>query len=87
MKKLGSFLSRFQDLTPPNDAIKGALVAAILDTIDVSVTKKDIEITRGTAFVMTSSITKSMITLNRAAILAELYQSLPKSREVVKDVR
>lgn len=87
MKKIADFLSRFKSLTPPDDAIKKELAAAIEEALHVPVGKKSIQIAHGVAFVAGSSVMKSAITVNRGKILQSLYDALPKSRESVRDVR
>jgi hypothetical protein len=87
MKSVGDFLSRFKSLTPPDDAIKKEVAAAIEEALHVSVSKKSIQIAHGVAFVAGSSIMKSALAVNRGKILQSLYDALPKSCESVRDVR
>ncbi len=87
MKPLDAFLARFKDLTPPQDAVKTAVANAIREVADIEVSKKQIQIAHGTAFIAVSSLAKSVIATSKAAVLTELYERLPKAREVVRDVR
>jgi hypothetical protein len=87
MKKISGFLERFSKLTPPDDAVKRELAAAISEALHTAVSKKAIQIAHGVAFVAGSSVMKSAIAINRGKILQSLYDALPKSRESVRDVR
>jgi len=87
MKLAKDFLSRFQNLTPPDEALKSALAKAVQAIAGVPVTKKDVTFANGIAFIDCSSIAKSTIRINRAEILKELYTELPKARDAVRDIR
>ncbi len=87
MKTLDNFLSKFQNLTPPDDALRRA-VADIISTITkVPIKKSDVSISNSVAFIQCSSVAKSAIRIKRGAILEELFLSLPKARERVRDIR
>lgn len=87
MKNISNFLARFSSLTPPDGAVKREVAAAIEGALRVPVSPRAIQIARGVAFVSGSSIMKSAISVKRGAILAALYDALPKARESVRDVR
>ncbi len=87
MKSAGDFLSRFKSLAPPNDAVRRAVAKAVRAVAGVPVEKEAVTIARGVAFVECSSVAKSAIRASRGAILKELFLELPKSRDIVRDVR
>lgn len=87
MKLIGDFLSRFTSLTPPNDAVKGAVVDAVQHVVGARVLKKDVRIQNGTAFVTGSSIMKNTLRVKRSEVLDALYAALPQSRDTIRDVR
>ncbi|MES2134728.1 MAG: hypothetical protein V4449_00605 [Patescibacteria group bacterium] len=87
MKLVNDFLARFQNLTPPDDAIRRAVASSVSFIAKVPVKKEDISISNNVAFVKCSSIAKSAIQVARGAILAELFQEIPKARNIVRDIR
>jgi len=87
MKRIGDFLTRFQNLTPPDDAVKKAVVDVVADELGVSIAKKDVYIKQNVAHVKTTSIIKNTLALNRGRILSALYTKLPKLKDTIRDVR
>lgn len=87
MKQVGSFLSRFQNLTPPDEAVKNEIARAVKNIAGVPVSKKNVTLARGIAFIDCSSVGKSVIRTRKAEILEEIFAALPKARESVRDVR
>lgn len=87
MKLVGDFLSRFRNLTPPDEAVREALARIARSVAGVPITKKEVSLSRGAAFIDCSSVAKSLLRVHRGEILRELYGELPKSREVVRDIR
>jgi|CXWL01.1.fsa_nt_gi hypothetical protein len=87
MKKINSLLSRFQNITPPNDAIRRAVAKAISDIAGVKIKREDVTLQRGVAFIKCSSVAKSVIRSSRSAILSEIVRELPSARDTVRDLR
>lgn len=87
MKKIGNLLSRFQNMTPPDDAVRRAVAKAVVDVAGVKIKREDVTLQRGVAFIKCSSVAKSVIRSRRAAILAEVAAGLPKARDQVRDIR
>ncbi len=87
MKLLGGFLSRFQNLTPPNDAVKKAIIEVIKDVAGVPLKKEQVTISNDIVFLQCSSIAKSTIRVQRGQIFAELRERLPKADTLVRDIR
>ncbi len=87
MKKINSLLSRFQNITPPNDAIRRAVAKAVSDIAGVKIKREDVTLQRGIAFIKCSSIAKSVIRSSRSAILSEIVRELPSARDAVRDLR
>lgn len=87
MKLVGDFLARFQNLTPPHDALKRAVTNALFDVLKISVSMEQVSIQNGIAFVRTSSIVRNKIHLERARILETIFTEMPKARDLLRDVR
>lgn len=87
MKSIGSFLSKFNSLTPPDDSVKNAVLTAVQDVVGAPLQKRDLNIKNGVVYVKASSVLKSAIMVNRARILEALFDTLPKSRDTVRDIR
>ncbi len=87
MKLVGDFLSRFQNLTPPNDAVKRAVQEALREVVGVEVPRENISIQYGVVFLKTSSIVKNTIRLQRGKILETIFSALPKARDSIRDLR
>ena len=87
MKLAKDFLSRFQSLTPPDEAVRSAVAKTIHAIAGVPLTKKEVTLANGIAFIDCSSVAKSAIKVHRGQILEDLFNALPKAREVVRDIR
>lgn len=87
MRLAKDFLSRFKALTPPDDAVRRAVATAVSSVAGVPITKKEVSVAHGVAFIKASSVAKSAVRAHRGEILAELFRELPKARESVRDVR
>jgi hypothetical protein len=87
MRSAKDFLTKFNNLTPPNDAVRRVVAEAVKSIAGVPVAKTDVTLSRGIAFVSCSSIAKSAIRAARASILDEIYNHMPKARETVRDIR
>lgn len=87
MRPAGDFLSRFQKLTPPNDALRRTIAQAASFVLGVRVEKGQVTIHNGVAFVDVSNVAKHKLRTERRAVLDEVYERLPKARELVRDVR
>ncbi|XKT74630.1 MAG: hypothetical protein ACJKTH_00885 [Patescibacteria group bacterium UBA2163] len=87
MKLIGDFLDRFQNLAPPNDSVKVELIAALKETVDVSCSKKQITISNGVAYINVSSVVRNVIHVNRALVFENLFERLPRAKEVVREIR
>ena len=87
MKRAQDFLSRFQNLTPPDDALRSAVAKAVHAAAGVPATKKDVTLANGIAFIDCSSVAKSAIRVSRGEILKELFAELPKARDTIRDIR
>ena len=87
MKLIGDFLARFNTLTPPDDALKGAVADAVRQVLGTQISKKAIRIQNDTAYVTGSSVMKNTLQVRRGEVLNALYEALPKSRDTIRDVR
>lgn len=87
MKKVNSFLDKFQKLTPPNDAVRRAVASAVSSVLGTPVQKGQVTVANGVAFIDVSSVAKHKLRLERRAILDLLYERVPKARDSVRDVR
>ena len=87
MKQAGSFLGRFQKLTPPDDAVRRAVAEAIRNVAGVPITREKVRVVRGVAFVTCSSVARNAIRVARGKIFEELGKILPKARQQVREIR
>lgn len=87
MRKAGDFLSRFQKLTPPNDAIRRTVAYALHSVIGAKISTTVISVRNGVAYVEVPSILKSKIRISRKDILDLLYEKLPQAKSSVRDIR
>lgn len=87
MKFAGDFLSKFQKLTPPNDAVRRAVARAVSAILGTEVSKERVRVHNGVAFVEVSSVARTKLRIERQAVLELLYEYLPKARTLVRDVR
>lgn len=87
MKSAGSFLSRFEKLTPPNDALRRAVAKAASTILGKTVTKEQVRIQNRVAFIETTSVAKNKLRLERQELFDLMCESLPKARDLVRDIR
>lgn len=87
MRSAGDFLSRFQKLTPPNDALRRAVAHAVTKVLGTTVAKDKVRVQNHVAFVDVSSVAKHKLRLERRELLDLIYEQLPKARDLVRDVR
>ncbi len=87
MKSASHFLGKFDKLTPPNDAVRRAVAAAINAVLGTTLSKADIRVQNSVAFVSVSSVLKHKIRLERAEILSAIAERLPAGRHGVRDLR
>lgn len=87
MKKIGDFLARFKNLTPPDGELKQVIADAASFVADVPVSKKDVTLAHGVAFIKTSSIAKSSLRIKRQEVLEYIFSRIPSAREKVRDIR
>lgn len=87
MKSAGDFLSRFQKLTPPNDALRRAVARAASAVLGTPVSKEKVRMQNHVAFIDLSSVAKHKLRIERTALLNLIYDELPKARDLVRDVR
>lgn len=87
MRLVGDFLSRFQNLTPPNDSLKKAVAESIREAVGVKLSKNAVRIDQRVAFISASSVLKNTMRINRGKILELLYEKAPKARDTVRDIR
>lgn len=87
MKSAGDFLSKFQKMTPPNDALRRAVAKAASEILGAPVAKDKVRVHNHIAYVDVSSVAKHKLRLERKELLELIHESLPKARDLVRDVR
>jgi len=82
MFNIENFLKRFELLTPPNDAIRGAVREIIEKEIGVSIEKKNISVKNNIIYIKTKPLYKNEIFIKKQYILKELekkfHQKTPR---------
>lgn len=87
MKSASDFLSKFQKLTPPNDALRRAVSRAASEILGTPVAKDKVRVQNSVAYLDVSSVAKHKLRTERRALLDLIYEQLPKARDLVRDVR
>lgn len=87
MKQAGNFLSKFEKITAPHDALKRAVIGSVRDIVGAVLEKKHITIRSGTAYIESSSVIKNKIRIDRSKILSNLYERIPSAVKSVRDIR
>ena len=87
MKSAGDFLAKFKSLTPPDDALRSAIARAVSVVCSTTLAKGAIKIQNNIAFIACSSVLKNKIRIDRRAILDDVYERVPKARDMVRDIR
>ena len=87
MKKISDFFERFKQFAPPHGALKKVLTNALHDCSGIIVSSKNISIQNSVAFINVSSVAKNVIHINRGKILKQVFDELPKAREMIRDIR
>jgi hypothetical protein len=87
MKLASDFLSKFLRLTPPNDSLRRAVASAVSQVLGSPIDKGAVRVQNGIAYVEVSSVAKSKIHIERRAILDLIYEKLPQSEKLVRDIR
>lgn len=87
MKLVKNFLEKFKKFTPPDSTLKQTIADAASFVADVPVSKKDVTLAHGVAFIKTSSIAKSSLRIKRQAVLEYIFSRIPNAREKVRDIR
>lgn len=70
MKKLRSLLTRFFSITPPNHAVRSAVVSVVKERINITLDIADISVREGVVYVKVQPLIKSEILLQKKEILA-----------------
>lgn len=76
MKELGKLLKRYAHIQAPQSTLKKAFIKSVEDTIGITLTKKDIDITRTIVKLHTSSTIKNEIRFNQKEILERVVQEV-----------
>lgn len=87
MRRAGDYLSKFNKLTPPNDALRRAVAQSVSTVLNTPVNKGQVRIQNSVAFVALSNVAKHKMRLERRAILELIFERMPKAREYVRDLR
>lgn len=82
MFNIENFLKRFTLLTPPDDAIRGAVREIIEKEINISIEKKNISVHNNIIYIKTKPLFKNEIFIKKQTILKELekkfHQKTPR---------
>jgi len=87
MRLVKNFLERFQKLLPPDGALKKTIADAASFVANVPITKADVSLSHGVAFINASSVAKSALRVKRQAILEYIFSRIPNARDKVRDIR
>lgn len=87
MRSAGDFLSRFQKLAPPNDALRRVVSRAVTEVLGTSVPKEKVSIRNMTAYVDVSSVAKHKLRISKRDLLDLIYELMPQAKNLVRDIR
>ncbi len=87
MKGLQDYLKKFEVIAPPDDAVRKAVVKAIADSMGVMLTKSKVRMQGTTAFISASSLILNQIRQHRKEIIDAVHQAMPKSVNLLRDIR
>ncbi|MAG12699.1 hypothetical protein CL630_02685 [bacterium] len=82
---IGTFLKKFEKLTPPDDFLKKTLISILEKEISVSIKRSDICVNGGIVYLSTSPVIKNEIFMKKPLILERLNSVLPQKGVV--DIR
>ncbi len=80
MNPLKDFLLRYARITPPDGALKGAIAAAIKQTLGVDVPQNVITVTRESAYLSVDSSLKAAIFMKQDAVLHDVAARVGEGR-------
>ena len=86
MKKLRLLLGRFLDITPPNHAVRNAVVDVVRVKINIVLDRSDISVREGVVYIKARPIIKSEILLRKKEILDGVKNKIGSTAAVV-DIR
>ena len=86
MKKLQLLLDRFLNITPPNHAVRNAVVDVVRVKINIVLDRSDISVREGVVYIKARPIIKSEILLRKKEILDGVKNKIGSAAAVV-DVR
>ena len=86
MKRLHELLERFQNITPPDRAVRNATATAIKEVTGLALAHSSIEVQRGVLYIKTKPVIKSEILLHKREILSAIKDELKGTKTMV-DIR
>ncbi len=84
-ENIGTFLSKFKNLSAPDGILKEAVISCIQKELSYTLTKKDIDIQRDVVYIRVSGALKNEIHLRKNKILSEI-KKVPGDR-TINDIR
>ena len=81
IKKIGDYLSKFSNLTPPDDSLKNHIQELLKEELRVEIKKEDIKITNSIIYLTTPSVVKNEIFLQKKSLLLKI-NSFSKKRSL-----
>lgn len=84
MKKANLFLEKFKKIVPPDDALRKSVATVVSKVLGRVITKAQVRIFRGSAFVDVTSVQKNKLRMSRREILDEIAESVG---ERLSDIR
>ena len=87
MKGIGSFLSKFRHLTPPNQFIKKECISVIKDMFNIEIKEENMSVRNNIIYINTSSTVKSELFIRKESLLRELSRRIAGYNKNIIDIR
>jgi len=85
INKISNTLSKYKDLTPPDDSLRSYVVEYCTRELHIPLKKEDVKINNQTVHIKTTPLYKSEIFLKKRTLVQEIKKTFPAS--FINDVR
>lgn len=86
MYDIRNLFARYKNITPPDRAVKRAVLHALREAADIHLEEKDIRVVRDVAYIQTESAVKNALFMKKESVLASAQKELGHG-EVLRDIQ
>ena len=83
MFNIATYLEKFKNIGSSENSIKDIIISSLNEILKITVTRKEIRLQNGTAYIQTSPLVKNQLYIKKDSILSHISQKTDK----VKDIR